>query len=128
MGSEVSFDELASRVFLKNRDAMPIMFEPKRVNTGKDLAMMCYSLFMRGLVMLYGRDSRITLNAVTTEQLETVRAKLRLAHIDARVDTYDRETATVLGYIAADATEASVLSETFGNANGTGTGRDLADH
>lgn len=70
-------------------------FESSEV-TIKQLSSILYSLFMRGLVMLYGDGDRVTLNQLTMDQIKHVTDKMRLAKIKTNLQVYERSTAVLL--------------------------------
>lgn len=92
-------EELVNTIFIKNRFNNEIRFELNQNMSTKDLAHFLYSLFMKGLILLYGYNNQLTLNFLTMEQIEKVREKLNLAHVKTKVSLYDRETAVDLDFL-----------------------------
>ena len=82
-------------MFVKNKYNYEMSFEPSEV-TIKQLSSILYSLFMRGLVMLYGDGARVTLNHLSMDQIKRVTGKMRLAKIKTHLQVYDRSTAVLL--------------------------------
>ena len=82
-------------MFVKNKYNYEIYLEPSEV-TIKQLSSILYSLFMRGLVMLYGDGARVTLNHLNMDQIKRVTDKMRLAKIKTNLQVYDRSTAVLL--------------------------------
>lgn len=92
-------EELVNTIFVKNRFNNEIRFELNHTMNSKDLAHFLYSLFMKGLILLYGNDNQLTLNFLTMAQIEKVREKLKLAHVKTKVSLYDKETAMDLDFL-----------------------------
>ena len=70
-------------------------FKPSEV-TIKQLSNILYSIFMRGLVILYGDGGRVTLNNLYSDQVNKIADKMRLAKIKTNICVYDRSTAVLL--------------------------------
>jgi hypothetical protein len=92
-------EQLAETIFIKNRYDADMTFDINQHISGKQLSQLLYTLFMKGLVLLFGKDQKIVLNQVTEDQLEHVSNKLRLAHIKTLVEVVDKQTAILLDYI-----------------------------
>jgi len=69
------------------------------VKTNKELFSFCFQLFCNGLVLLYGDGQKVLLNALSMEQLDTIRAKLKCVHIHVKITTYDLDTAYLLDMV-----------------------------
>ena len=82
-------------MFVKNKYNYEMSFESSEV-TIKQFSSILYSLFMRGLVMLYGDGARVTLNHLSMDQIKRVTDKMRLAKIKTDLQVYDRSTAVLL--------------------------------
>lgn len=96
----MDIDHLAEAIFVSNRSDLEMTFDLNQWISGKQLAHMLYTLFMKGLVLLYGEQhQKITLNRVTQDQVDHVCHKLRLAHIKTIVEIHDKESAILLDYI-----------------------------
>ena len=95
----MNVDQLAESIFVTNRYNMEMSFDLNQCMCEKQLAHMLYSLFMKGLVLLFGHDQKLTLNQVTEEQVEVVSMKLRLAHVKTNVQIIDKDTAVMLDYL-----------------------------
>lgn len=91
----MDIDQLSEAMFVKNKYNYEMSFESSEV-TIKQLSGILYSLFMRGLVMLYGDGARVTLNHLTVKQVSRVIDKMRLAKIKTKFQVYDRSTAVLL--------------------------------
>lgn len=92
-------DQLVNAIFVNNRFDNEIRFELDNNMTNKELAHFLHSLFIKGLILLFGYDNQLTLNFVSMDQIDKVRKKLKLAHVNVRVSLYDKETALLLEYI-----------------------------
>lgn len=92
----MNIDALADTLFLKNEFDNEIYFEINQFMSVKEFSNILYTLFMRGLVLLFGYENRITLNHLTMDQIQVVIDKMRLAKIKPRVTMYDKETAIIL--------------------------------
>jgi hypothetical protein len=51
---------------------------------------------MRGLVLLFGNDNKITLNHLSMDQIQVVIHKMKMAKIKPHVTSYDKDTAMIL--------------------------------
>lgn len=69
------------------------------VKTNKELFSFCFQLFCNGMVLLYGDGQKVLLNALSMEQLDTIRKKLRCVHIHVKITTYDMDTAYMLDIV-----------------------------
>jgi hypothetical protein len=92
-------NQLAETIFVKNWYNNEMSFDLNQEMSKKQLVHILYSLFMKGLVLLFGHNQKLTLNTVTEEQLSIVSMKLRLAHIKTNVQIVDKDTAILLDYI-----------------------------
>lgn len=95
----MNIDQLAETIFVKNRYNMEMSFDLGECVSKKQLAHLLHSLFMKGLVLLFGHDQKLMLNQVTEEQVNFVSMKLRLACIKTNVQIIDKDTAMLLDYI-----------------------------
>lgn len=91
----MDIEQLSEAMFVKNKYNYEMSLEPSEV-TIKQLSSILYSLFMRGLVMLYGDGARVTLNHLSMDQIKRVTDKMRLAKIKTYLQVYDRSTAVLL--------------------------------
>lgn len=92
-------EELVNAIFVKNRFNNEIRFEINQNMHSKDLAHFLYSLFTKGLILLFGYNNQLTLNFVTIDQIEKVIEKLKFAHVKTKFNLYDKETAVDLDYL-----------------------------
>jgi len=91
----MDIEQLSEAMFFKNKYNYEMSFASSEV-TIKQLSSLLYSLFMRGLVMLYGDGARVTLNHLSMDQIKRVTDKMRLAKIKTNLQVYDRSTAVLL--------------------------------
>lgn len=87
---DMHINDLADFVFLKNVHHAEIYLQLCEVEDTKDLFFFCLDLFCKGLVLLYGQGSRVTLEDLTMEQFQEVQRKLRLAGIEVFLSTKPR--------------------------------------
>ena len=92
-------DHLVNTIFINNRFNNEVRFELNNNMTSKELAHFLHSLFIKGLILLFGYNNQITLNFVTMEQIDKVREKLKMAHVNVRITLFDKQTAVDLEYI-----------------------------
>jgi|UniRef100_A0A6C0BS54 hypothetical protein len=95
----MSIDSLVEAIFIKNNFDNEIRFEVDCNMNNKQLAQFLHSLFIKGLILMYGKNNQLVLNSLTMDQIERARQKLKLAHVKARVSLYDKETAFDLNLI-----------------------------
>ena len=95
----MSIDSLVEAIFIKNNFDNEIRFEVDSNMNNKQLAQFLHSLFIKGLILMYGKNNQLVLNSLTMDQLERARHKLKLAHVKARVNLHDKETAFDLNLI-----------------------------
>lgn len=114
-------------IFIKNRFNYEVRFQLIDTMTNKDLAHFLHSLLIRGLVLLYGHDNKLTLNHVTMGQLEKAREKLKLAHVNVRVSLYDKDTAVDLEYMPQSAPRNMPLEVSIARMNHAELGRKAHD-
>ena len=91
----MDIEQLSEAMFVKNKYDYEMSLESSEV-TIKQLSSILYSLFMRGLVILYGDGARVTLNHLSMDQIKRVTDKMRLAKIKTNFQVYDRSTAILL--------------------------------
>ena len=97
----MDIEQLSDIMFVKNIYNSDMSFDmnsPQEL-TVKQLSGLLYSLFMRGLVILYGDGARVTLNHLSLEQVNRVVDKMRLAKIKTHFNVYDRCTAVLLDLV-----------------------------
>lgn len=98
----MNIDSLAEALFIKNKWDCEITFELNGHVSVKEFSNVLYTLFMRGLVLLFGSENKITLNHLNMDQIQVVIDKMRLAKIKTHVTSYDKETAIILDLIPAN--------------------------
>lgn len=96
-------DSLVEAIFIKNRYNFEVRFQLIDTLTSKDLAHFFHSLLIKGLILLYGQDNKLTLNLLRMDQINKAIEKLRLAHVKVHLNLYDKETAIDLSYMPASA-------------------------
>lgn len=90
----MNIDTLANTVFFNN--GHEISFELNQTVSVKELSNVLYTLFMRGLVLLFGKENKVTLNHLTMDQIETVVCHMKKAKVKTIVNFYDKDTAILL--------------------------------
>lgn len=106
------------------------------VKTNKELFSFCFQLFCNGLVLLYGDGQKVLLNALSMEQLDTIRKKLKCAHIHVKIATYDLDTAYLLDIVEKPTSsqnqprpnEGSVLAKSMAAIRTQGENDALEDY
>ena len=99
-GQWYSVHDLSKHIFKHNDEGHEMLLGlEESVKTNKELFSFCFQLFCNGLVLLYGDGQKVLLNALSMEQLDTVRAKLKCAHIHVNIATYDLDTAYLLDIV-----------------------------
>lgn len=98
----ISLDKLVEFIFIVNTHGFEMNFEINRSQSNKDLAKLFYSMFMKGIVLLYGHNNSVILNTLNIEQIYEIRDKLKKAQIHTTVLMYDKSTSILLDYLTAD--------------------------
>tara|TARA_Y100000389_G_scaffold184550_1_gene203109 strand:- start:934 stop:1410 length:477 start_codon:yes stop_codon:yes gene_type:complete len=99
-GQWYSIHDLSKHIFKNNDEGHDMLLGlEESVKTNKELFSFCFQLFCNGLVLLYGDGQKLLLNALSMEQLDTIRAKLKCVHIHVKIATYDLDTAYLLDMV-----------------------------
>ena len=99
-GQWCSIYDISKHIFKHNDEGHEMLLGlEKSVKTNKELFSFCFQLFCNGLVLLYGDGHKVLLNALSMEQLDTIRAKLKCVHIHVKIATYDLDTAYLLDMV-----------------------------
>lgn len=94
----IDVNDLANFIFKVNDDK-ELFLNVKSLKTKKDLFFFLFDIFCKGIILLYGKDNKMKLNSLELHQFEEIKQKLRFAHIQLNLITYDKETAKVLEYL-----------------------------
>lgn len=99
-GRWYSVHDLSKHLFKHNDEGHEMLLGlEESVKTNKELFSFCFQLFCNGLVLLYGDGHKVLLNALSMEQLDTIRTKLKCVHIHVKITTYDLDTAYLLDIV-----------------------------
>jgi hypothetical protein len=72
----VSLSNLAELIFVQNANDAKLLVSLSDLKDEEDLFYFCVHLLCKGLILCFGHNNRIELEAITAEQLETVKRKL----------------------------------------------------
>jgi hypothetical protein len=90
----MNIDALVNTVFFNH--CHEISFELNQTVSVKELSNVLYTLFMRGLVLLFGTENKVTLNHLTMDQIDKVVCHMKRAKVKTTVNCYDKDTAILL--------------------------------
>jgi hypothetical protein len=122
--------ELSNHIFKENYQGHEMILGlEESVKNNKELFSFCFQLFCNGLVMLYGDETKVLLNALTMEQLNTIRTKLKCVRIHLKMVTYDIETAHLLDIVdKTKLNEGAVLAKSMAEINNKPENESLEDY
>lgn len=122
--------ELALIVFKNNNDSELLLGLGDNIKTNKELFSFCFQLFCSGLVVLFGEGNKVTLNQLSTSQLETMKTKMKRAHIHIKTVTYDLDTAILLDIVEKDhvSNETLVLTNSIAKLNSMKPDENLEEY
>lgn len=83
---EIEVDQLAEFLFKLNTSNAVAELSLGGIEDNKDLFYFCHDLFCKGLVMLFGNESKVIINDLTTEQFQAVKQKMANAGINITLD------------------------------------------
>lgn len=136
-GQWYSIHDLSKHIFKNNDEGHEMLLGlEESVKTNKELFSFCFQLFCNGLVLLYGDGQKVLLNALSMEQLDTIRKKLKCAHIHVKIATYDLDTAYLLDIVEKPTSsqnqprpnEGSVLAKSMAAIRTQGENDALEDY
>ena len=136
-GQWYSIHDLSKHIFKNNDEGHEMLLGlEESVKTNKELFSFCFQLFCNGLVLLYGDGQKVLLNALSMEQLDVIRKKLKSAHIRVKIATYDLETAYLLDIVEKPTSspnqprpnEGSVLAKSMAAIRTQGENDALEDY
>jgi hypothetical protein len=129
--------EMSNRIFKHNDQGYEMLLGlDQSVKTNKELFSFCFQLFCNGLVLLYGDEQKVLLNALSMEQLDTIRKKMKCVHIHVKIATYDLDTAYLLDIVEKPTSpqnqlrpnEGSVLAKSMAAIRTQGENDALEDY
>jgi hypothetical protein len=123
--------ELATLLFKKNNNGSELLLGlEEHIRSNKDLFSFCFQLFCSGLVILYGDGEKVLLNELSIDHLETVKTKLKCAHIHIKTVSYDLDTAILLDIVDKDhaSKDALVLTTSIAKLNAMERNERLEDY
>jgi hypothetical protein len=91
---DMSVNDLASFLFIRNVDnkSISININEGGIQNTRDLFCFCLDLLFKGLILLYGEDNKVLVNALTLEQFDVIKRKLRCANIECHLEIIPLET------------------------------------
>lgn len=136
-GQWYSIHDLSKHIFKNNDEGHEMLLGlEESVKTNKELFSFCFQLFCNGLVLLYGDGQKVLLNALSMEQLDAIRKKLKCVHIHVKIATYDLDTAYLLDIVEKPTSsqnqprpnEGSVLAKSMAAIRTQGENDALEDY
>lgn len=127
----IDVSELAKYIFVKNEKQSEIMINITCLKTQKELFFLLFDLFCKGLILMYGKDNRMTLNTLGMDQFEEVKQKLRCAHIQLSLVLYDKDTAELLDLIPNNMTdnhERTIITQSLAKIRAEKENLDLKEY
>jgi hypothetical protein len=114
-----NFQELAMLIFKANDGSDMLLGLGENIKTNKELFSFCFKLFCSGLVLLFGDGNKVLLNELSMDHLETIKTKLKHAHIHIKTISYDLETAILLDIVDKEqaSNEALALNTSIAKLN-----------
>jgi hypothetical protein len=109
----INVDELANFIFIKNSENKEIYLNIQSLKTTKELFFFLFDIFCKGIVLLFGKNNKMKLNNLEPDQFDKIKEKLKYAHINLIMTTYDEDTAKLLDLVPEDVKEKNVIQESI---------------
>lgn len=87
----MSYDELAEFLFIENKEFKNVSMSLDLPNS-KELFFLCYDLFLKGLVLMFGEDNKVEIHKVTLDDFLELKKRLKCANIDCDLQVVSVET------------------------------------
>lgn len=85
---ELDVNNFSEFLFQKNHNDAQVYIELDGIEDTKDMFFFCLDLFCKGLVQLYGKESRVNLDDLTIENFNVIKKKLMNAGILVNLNIY----------------------------------------
>jgi hypothetical protein len=91
---ELDVNNFSEFLFQKNHNDAQVYIELDGIEDTKDMFFFCLDLFCKGLVQLFGKDSRVNLDDLTIENFNVIKKKLKNAGILVNLNIYVPNTSS----------------------------------
>jgi hypothetical protein len=115
----INIEDLATFVF-KTNEEKNVILEVNSLRTVKELFYLCFDLFCKGLVILFGVNNKLVLNKLRENQIEEVRNKLLDVHINTNVVQYSKDTAILVDLLDQNMSVEKVLQNSINKISDMG--------
>lgn len=85
---DMHIDNLAHFMFIRNINNALVELSLGGIENNKDLFYFCLDLFCKGLVLLFGKDGKVSIDSLILDDFIQVKRKMALAGIDVKLDIY----------------------------------------
>lgn len=83
---DIEVDDLATFIFIKNKNNAIIELSLGGVENNKDLFYFLIDLLCKGLILLFGNNNRVDLEYISLDDFKIMQAKIELAGIETVLD------------------------------------------
>lgn len=83
---DIEVDDLATFIFIKNKNNAIIELSLGGVENNKDLFYFLIDLLCKGLILLFGNNNRVDLEYISLDNFKIMQAKIELAGIETVLD------------------------------------------
>lgn len=90
-GTKISYEELANFLFLQNTDNKHVVLNLDLPNS-KELFFLCYDLFLKGLVMMFGENDRVEIQKISLDKFFDLKNKMKCADIECNLQVVPVDT------------------------------------
>jgi hypothetical protein len=123
----VDIDNLAKYIFKTNVDSqMFLQFDS--IKTNRDLFYLCFDLFCKGIVLLFGKDNKFRLNDMNDNHFDKIRRKLLFANIDTKIVQYPIDTAILIDILDPSRSPKQVLSDSINKIGSLETNLEIEEY
>lgn len=89
----LAVEDVASFIFRGNEANRIIQLVPHGLTGGKDLFTFCLDLFFKGMVLLFGNGTSVSISEITMERYKKIEERMALAGIQCKLDLFTLEEA-----------------------------------
>jgi hypothetical protein len=123
----VDIDNLATYIFKTNVDSQ-MFLQFSSIKTNRDLFYLCFDLFCKGIVLLFGKDNKFRLNDINDDHLDKIRRKLLFANIDTKIVQYPIDTAILIDIHDPSRSPKKVLSDSINKIGALETDLEIDEY
>ena len=89
----LAVEDVATFIFRANSANRIIQLVPHGLTGGKDLFTFCLDLFFKGMVLLFGNGTSVSISEITMERYKQIEERMALAGIQCKLDLFTLEEA-----------------------------------